>query len=139
MAMLICLSATALKGQSVQCRPIDRDEFYSNVLTPDNKKPVILLFGANYCPYSRQMINIVKELSTSYGEYAYFFTVNIEHGDNSNWLIDMISETDCEILGVPFSFFLCHDGYIYSWIGGPVSGYDFETEVIDLLDLEYEE
>ena len=53
---------------------------YKNEILPYQEKPMVILFGANYCSNSRKMISVIEELNEELSDYLDFYMVNIEDG-----------------------------------------------------------
>ena len=81
---------------------IDHSDFIEEIY-PKMKRPLIILFGSNYCRYSRNQMKplnqIVKE--TDYYKYVDFYSVNADSDENYEWLKKIYEDEELPALGTP--------------------------------------
>lgn len=98
---------------------------YRNDILPYQEKPMVILFGANYCGNSRKMISVFEDLNEELNDYLDFYIVNIEDGISYNWVLELFEETGTGVQGIPFTAILDYDGYMIGYYFGPFTKRDF--------------
>jgi thiol-disulfide isomerase/thioredoxin len=98
---------------------------YKNDILPYQEKPMVILFGANYCGNSRKMISVIEELNDELNDYLDFYMVNIEDGISYNWLLDLFNETGTGVQGIPFTAIIDYEGDMIGYYYGPFTKRSF--------------
>ncbi len=100
---------------------------YKNEILPYQEKPMVILFGANYCSNSRKMIS--EELNEELSDYLDFYMVNIEDGISYGWLQDLFNETGTGIQGIPFTAIIDYEGNMAGYYYGPFTKRSFINDM----------
>lgn len=81
---------------------IDHSDFVSEIY-PKMKRPLIILFGSNYCGYSRSQMKLLNQIvkKTDYYKYVDFYSVNADTDENYEWLMNIFEEEEIDVHGVP--------------------------------------
>ena len=81
---------------------INHSDFVDDIY-PQMKRPLIILFGSNYCQYSRNQMKLLLKIAneTEYYKYVDFYCVNADVEENADWLEMIYREEELEALGVP--------------------------------------
>lgn len=122
-SFIFLLIGTGANAQS-RVETIDYTTYINDIL-PYQEKPMVILFGANYCGYSRKMISVIEDLQNELNEYMSFYIVNTEAEGNYNWLLELFEETGTGMQGIPFTAILDYDGYMIGYYYGPFTKRDF--------------
>lgn len=102
---------------------------YKNEILPYQEKPMVILFGANYCSNSRKMISVIEELNEELSDYLDFYMVNIEDGISYDWLQDLFNETGTGIQGIPFTAIIDYEGNMAGYYYGPFTKRSFINDM----------
>ena len=102
---------------------------YKNEILPYQEKPMVILFGANYCSNSRKMISVIEELNEELSDYLDFYMVNIEDGISYGWLQDLFNETGTGIQGIPFTAIIDYEGNMAGYYYGPFTKRSFINDM----------
>ena len=64
---------------------IDHSDFIEEIY-PKMKRPLIILFGSNYCRYSRNQMKLLNQIvkETDYYKYVDFYSVNADSSGLKN-------------------------------------------------------
>lgn len=83
---------------------INYSDFASNIY-PNLKenRPFVILFGSNYCPYSRKQLDLLKNIATHTNahDYVNFYCINADIDENYDWLQRLFIQNEPEERGVP--------------------------------------
>lgn len=120
---LLTLTTTQAMSQKAQVIGISHSDFVEWVY-PNMRGPVVILFGSNYCGYSRQQLKILKQVLTnddgSITNYISFYSVNIDTWEDDAWL-SRIYDDDEDEQGTPtwVFYYLDEDGDLdYYYVTG---------------------
>ena len=102
---------------------------YKNEILPYQEKPMVILFGANYCSNSRKMISVIEELNEELSDYLDFYMVNIEDGISYGCLQDLFNETGTGIQGIPFTAIIDYEGNMAGYYYGPFTKRSFINDM----------
>lgn len=101
---MICFSvhSNEVVAQYNTVKPITYAEFTSDIY-PKMKRPVIILFGSNYCQYSRNQMKMLQKIlrSSDYINYADFYNVDADIPENYEWLRRIYIDEELSALGTP--------------------------------------
>lgn len=114
----ICLLADVEANAQSTVKTINYNTYENNIL-PYQEKPVVILFGANYCSNSRKMISVIEELNEELSDYLDFYIVNIEDGISYNWLLNLFEKIGTGIQGIPFTAIIDDEGDMVGYYYGP--------------------
>lgn len=81
---------------------IDHSDFIEEIY-PKMKRPLIILFGSNYCRYSRNQMKLLNQIvkETDYYKYVDFYSVNADSDENYEWLKKIYEDEELPALGTP--------------------------------------
>ncbi len=81
---------------------IDHSDFTEEIY-PKMKRPLIILFGSNYCRYSRNQMKLLNQIvkETDYYKYVDFYSVNADSDENYEWLKKIYEDEELPALGTP--------------------------------------
>ena len=81
---------------------INHTEFVTEIY-PKMKRPLIILFGSNYCRYSRNQMKLLNQIvrDTEFFKYVDFYSVNADTDENYEWLKKISKEEELPALGTP--------------------------------------
>ena len=81
---------------------INHSDFIEGIY-PKMKRPLIILFGSNYCQYSKSQMKLLNKIviETDYYKYIDFYSVNADIDENYEWLKKIYQEEELEALGTP--------------------------------------
>ena len=81
---------------------IDHSDFTEEIY-PKMKRPLIILFGSNYCRYSRNQMKLLNQIvkETDYYKYVDFYSVNVDSDENYEWLKKIYEDEELPALGTP--------------------------------------
>lgn len=114
------LPVAKVQAQNIRVEGISHSDFEEGIL-PYMKRPAVILFGSNYCGYSRQQLKILRN---TLSEHQYFlnwmdfYSVNVDTREDSDWL-ESIYDSDDDERGTPtwVFYYLDEDGkpeYFYA-------------------------
>ena len=130
--ILFLLSICLLTGVEVNAQSTVKTinyTTYKNEILPYQEKPMVILFGANYCSNSRKMISVIEELNEELSDYLDFYMVNIEDGISYGWLQDLFNETGTGIQGIPFTAIIDYEGNMAGYYYGPFTKRSFINDM----------
>lgn len=112
---LFLLPCTFTNAQNNKVTSIDYSDFISDVYPNVKRKPVVLLFGSNYCRNSKnqlkQLRNVVNE--KGYDRYIDFYNVNADSDENYDWLMEIYRISGETQKGTPsWAFYFYYNGEI---------------------------
>ncbi len=98
----LVLRDTNQKTEKNRVNSINHADFVKSIY-PQMKRPLIILFGSNYCQYSRNQMKLLIKIAneTDYYKYIDFYCVNADVEENVDWLERIYREEELETLGVP--------------------------------------
>ena len=101
-ALLLHTSFILAQNEKAKVCAINHSDFVSEIY-PKMKRPLIILFGSNYCRYSINQMKLLNQIakSTDYYKYVDFYSVNADTDENYNWLVKTYQEEELEVLGTP--------------------------------------
>lgn len=110
---LFLMPLTHSAAQEVRVTGISHSDFVEDVL-PYMRRPAVILFGSNYCGYSRQQLKILRTTLSDNRyllKYIDFYSVNVDSQEDSDWF-DSIYDDDDDERGTPtwVFYYLDEDG-----------------------------
>ena len=95
-------SLVIAQNEKAKVIAINHSDFVSEIY-PKMKRPLIILFGSNYCRYSINQMKLLNQIvkDTDYYKYVDFYSVNADTDENYNWLNKIYHEEELEALGTP--------------------------------------
>lgn len=96
------MSAQNASNEKAKVIGIDHSDFVSDIY-PRMKRPLIILFGSNFCGYSRNQMKLLNQIvkKTDYYKYVDFYSVNADTDENYEWLMKIFVEEKIDVHGVP--------------------------------------
>lgn len=96
------MSAQDAPNEKAKVIGIDHSDFVSEIY-PKMKRPLIILFGSNYCGYSRSQMKLLNKIvkESDYYKYVDFYSVNADTDENYEWLKKIYEDEELEALGTP--------------------------------------
>lgn len=143
MRYYLCLSLLCLflsmhaQSTTEQVKYINRSEFEKNVY-PQMKRPLVILFGSNYCGYSKKQLGLLKQKSRVYYKKMDFYAVNADLDENYHWLKEFYEQEKLEALGTPTWIFYYgtrgDDDDIFDAVAGNFESDELDYEIEELID-----
>lgn len=95
----VCVFA---RNENAKVISINHSDFISKIY-PKMKRPLIILFGSNYCKYSRNQMKLLNQIvkETDYYKYVDFYSVNADSDENYEWLKKIYEDEELPALGTP--------------------------------------
>lgn len=108
---------------------INHSDFIEEIY-PKMKRPLIILFGSNYCKYSKNQMNLLKQIvkTKDYYKYVDFYCVNADSDENYEWLKGIYEKEELPALGTPTWIF---------YYG--TKGDDDDIELAEVANFSYEQ
>ena len=96
------MSAQDTPNEKAKVIGIDYSDFVSKIY-PKMERPLIILFGSNYCGYSRNQMKLLNKIvkENNYYKYVDFYSVNADTDENYEWLKEIYEDEKLEALGTP--------------------------------------
>lgn len=133
-------STTFAVAQTVKVTGINHSDFVENIL-PNMTRPAVILFGSNYCKYSREQLKTLRSTLEKMDEKRYqahkyidFYSVNVDTDEDSEWF-ESIYDADDNKRGTPtwvFYYPTVAGGYDYYYLAGNLSESGMITYITDL-------
>lgn len=138
---------------------INYSDFGSIDQTDD--RPIVILFGSNYCRYSKEALKILKRVANKYGDQVNFLCVNCDTDENYEWLKKVFKyyglDREFGQVGTPVWLFMeemskypIHDTKGRGWypqsvlyhyelrtLGGPLKESELDNFVKDILGKDW--
>lgn len=102
--VVLLFPSTCCEAQEVKITGISHSDFVEEIM-PNMSKPAVILFGSNYCKYSRSQLKLLrtfleKKENQHYLKYMDFYSVNVDTEEDSDWF-DSIYDADDDYRGTP--------------------------------------
>lgn len=133
------MSAQDAPNEKAKVIGIDHSDFVSEIY-PKMKRPLIILFGSNYCGYSRSQMKLLNKIvkESDYYKYVDFYSVNADTDENCEWLKKIYEDEELEALGTPTWVFYYgtkgDDDDIAFSCAGNLSSDQLCDEIEDIID-----
>ena len=135
--VLFLFPSAQLMSQGVEVTGICYSDFDDEIL-PEMVRPAVILFGSNYCGYSRNQLKLLKQTLSQkqyLGKYIDFYSVNVDTRVDSDWLENIYDEDDDE-RGTPtwVFYYIDEEGDVdYYYLAGNMNQNDMVYYFEDLV------
>lgn len=133
---LFLLPFSSVIAQSNKVSSIDYSDFKSEVYPNIENKPVVLLFGSNYCRNSKNQLKLLRQVVSDkgYDRYIDFYNVNADTDENYEWLMEIYRISGETQKGTPsWAYYFYYNGDLHIVGVAGNATYDDMCEVFDMI------